>query len=87
MLQKFKTYYQPSPNCIPASEEIIKQYQGKVPSLLIEIWKTTGLGKYNDGIIELINPQDFESNLWTWLGREVENYVPFAITGFGELFY
>jgi hypothetical protein len=38
-------------------------------------------------LIELINPKDFEPNLWTWLGREVENYVPFAISGFGELFY
>jgi hypothetical protein len=87
MLEKFKNHYQPSGECVFASEEIIKQYQNKVPDLLIEIWKTTGFGKYNDGIIELVNPKDYEPSLWTWLGKEVEHYVPFAITGFGELFY
>ena len=87
MLEKFKNYYQPSSNCVTASEEIIKQYEGKVPDLLIDIWKTFGIGKYNGGLIELISPKDFEPNLWTWLGKEVTDYVPFAITGFGELLY
>jgi hypothetical protein len=87
MLEKFKNYYQPSSNCVIVSELMIKEYEGKVPNLLIDIWKTTGIGKYNDGLIELINPKDFEPNLWIWLGKEFTNYVPFAITGFGELFY
>ncbi|MDR7212336.1 T6SS immunity protein Tdi1 domain-containing protein [Flavobacterium piscis] len=87
MLEKFKNRYQPSSNCIFPSEEIIKEYKNKVPDLLIEIWRTTGLGKYNEGIIELINPKDYEASLWIWLGKQVLNYVPFAISGFGELFY
>nr|WP_294859854.1 T6SS immunity protein Tdi1 domain-containing protein [uncultured Fluviicola sp.] len=87
MLKNFETVYQPDADCEPASEEMIKQYENKVPGSLIEIWKTSGLGKYNDGLIEFVNPADFEDNLWTWLGREVPNYVPFAISGFGELFY
>lgn len=87
MLEKFKLNYLPDENCTPASAEIIERYQQKVPESLIEIWKTSGFGKYNDGLIEFINPADFEDSLWTWLGREVPNYVPFAISGFGELFY
>jgi len=87
MLENFNTYFQPAADCIPASQAVIDLYQEKVPGLLLDLWKTTGLGNYNDGIIELINPQDFEPALWTWLGREVSNYVPIAITGFGELFY
>jgi hypothetical protein len=87
MLENFKTTYQPSSDCKAASEEIIKQYENKVPESLIEIWKTSGFGKYNDGLIEFVNPTDFEDNLWTWLGREVPHYIPFAISGFGELFY
>lgn len=86
-MEKFNHYYKPSSNCVIVSEEFIKQYEGKVPNLLIDIWKTTGIGKYNDGLIELINPKDYEQNLCTWLGKENPNYVPFAITGFGELFY
>lgn len=87
MLENFKSNYQPAEDCTPASAEIIERYQQKIPESLIEIWKTSGLGKYNDGLIELVNPADFEDSLWTWLGREVPNYVPFAISGFGELFY
>jgi hypothetical protein len=87
MLENFKTNYQLTSEPIIPSEEIIQQYQSKVPDFLIEIWKTSGLGKYNDGLIELVNPKEYEPSLWTWLGKEVSNYVPFAITGFGELFY
>jgi len=74
-------------NTSPVSESIIKEYEAKVPEYLIDLWKSNGFGKYNSGLIELVNPKDFEPSLWTWLGGEVENYVPFAISGFGELFY
>ncbi len=87
MLENFKSHYQPDADCSPALEETLKHYENKVPESLIEIWKTSGFGKYNDGLIEFVDPADFENNLWTWLGREVPNYVPFAISGFGELFY
>ena len=87
MPENFNSCYKPNADCIPASAETIQKYENKVPESLIELWKTTGFGKYNDGLIELVNPADFEDNLWTWLGREVPNYVPFAISGFGELFY
>lgn len=87
MIEKFKEHYKVETGNTIVSEELIKKYQKKVPSLLIDIWKTTGFGKYNKGLIELINPEQYENNLWTWLGREVENYTPFAITGFGELLY
>lgn len=87
MIENFKAQYQAEAGNTIASDELIHEYKDKVPDLLIDIWKTTGLGKYNSGIIELVNPKDYEPNLWTWLGREVPNYVPIAITGFGELMY
>jgi hypothetical protein len=87
MLEKFKSYYTPDEGCTPASAETIERYREKVPESLIEIWKTSGFGKYNNGLIEFVNPADFEDSLWTWLGKEVPNYVPFAISAFGELFY
>jgi len=69
------------------STSIIEEYKTKVPEFLLDLWKKDGFGKLHNGLIELINPKDFEPVLWTWLGREVENYVPFAISAFGELFY
>lgn len=87
MLEKFKEHYKVEMDNMRASDELIKKYEDKVPSVLIDIWKTTGFGKYNKGLIEIINPEQYENNLWTWLGKEVENYTPIAITGFGELLY
>lgn len=47
MLKKFKKHYQAEVNNMAAAEGIIKEYKEKIPSLLIDIWKTTGFGKYN----------------------------------------
>lgn len=87
MLEKFKNQYQPEANNIIASQEIIEKYQDRVPAMLIDIWKTTGFGKYNNGLIEIVNPKEYKKTLKTWLGRKMKNYTPFAITAFGELFY
>lgn len=87
MTPKFSDRYKAEAGNTIASEELIQKYKKKVPAFLIDIWKTTGFGKYNKGLIEIVNPTEYENNLWTWLGREVENYTPFAITGFGELLY
>ncbi len=86
-MNQFHSYYKIQENPTPVSEELITEYENKVPHYLINLWKSDGLGKYNAGLIETINPKDFEAVLWTWLGKEVDNYVPFAIMGFGELFY
>lgn len=87
MLEKFNQYYQPDVNNIVASNELISEYECKVPKSLIDIWKSTGLGNYNNGLIELVNPKAYGATLDTWIGKEPDNYIPFAITGFGELFY
>ncbi len=86
-MKKFKEVFKTEGNRTSVSESIIEEYKEKVPQSLIDLWKSDGFGKYNNGLIELVNPKDFETSLWTWLGQEVENYVPFAISGFGELFY
>ena len=85
-MKNFLKSYNPE-NCIKAPAEIIAKYEGKVPDSLIELWKTHGLGKYNNGLLEIVNPDDFNDTLWMYLGREVEYYVPFATSAFGELFY
>lgn len=85
--KKFLKSYKPSRNCIKITPELLEEYKNKVPKSLLNLWKNQGLGKYNKGLIEIVNPKDFEDTLWTFLGKKVENYVPIAITAFGELFY
>ncbi len=87
MMNVFRETFKIQTNAIPAPNSVIKTYKEKVPKLMIDLWTSDGFGKYNDGLFETVNPKDFESVLWTWLGQTVEHYVPFAISGFGELFY
>jgi len=87
MLEKFIKHFKPENDCIKAAPDILAAYKDKIPEELYTLWKVHGFGKYRHGLIEIINPVDFEPSLWTWLGREVDNYVPIAITAFGELFY
>ncbi len=86
-LENFLKIYKAEKDITPVTDEILEEYRNKVPEVLINLWKSNGFGKYNKGLIEIVNPKDFEPVLWTWLGKKAENYVPFAITGFGELFY
>ena len=87
MQSAFHLMYSPAIDCTPAPEDVIAQYQSVAPASLIEIWRTTGLGKYRNGLIEFVNPNEFKPNLITWLGKDQPHYIPFAITGFGELLY
>jgi hypothetical protein len=73
--------------CTLATQDILDKYAGKIPEDLFELWEQQGFGKYNDGLLELINPEDFNPTLWTWLGKEFDNYVPIAMSAYGDLFY
>ena len=85
-MERFLENYPPF-NCNPAAPELLKKYADKLPQPLLDLWKNVGLGKYKQGLIEIINPEDYEDALWTYLGKEVEYYVPIAINAFGDLFY
>ncbi len=85
-LTHFLEKYHPTHTDV-AGEELVDRYAHILPSSVIDLWRTSGLGKYNDGLIEIINPDDFQDDLERTLGRKASNYVPVAISGFGELFY
>ena len=87
MSENFSSLFPASYNCTVAPDALIDKYSAKLPAYLIDLWKSSGLGKYRDGLIELVNPEDYEEVLQTWLGKANANYVPFAISAFGELFY
>ncbi|WP_262695648.1 hypothetical protein [Aureibaculum marinum] len=35
-------------------------------SVMIDLWKYDGFGKYNNGIIEMINSKYYKPIYWTW---------------------
>ena len=86
-MASFSSTFEASSDCIKVSEDLLSVYTPKIPNSLLDIWRNSGFGKYGNGIIELINPKEYESLLWTSIGKKADNYVPFAISAFGELFY
>lgn len=64
-----------------------QKFKEQVPDALIELWEECGLGKYGEGLIELIDPDQYRATLRTWLGKETPNYTPIALSAFGDLFY
>lgn len=62
-MENFKEIYKIQTNASPVSEAILQKYSSKVPAYMLNLWKENGFGKYNDGLIELINPEEFEAML------------------------
>ena len=46
-----------------------------------------GFGNYGNGIVKLIDPEEYMNGLYTWLGGRDFSKIPFMMTGFGDLYY
>lgn len=86
-MASFDSYFKPDKPRQSVDTTILKEFEHLVPKELRQLWQRDGFGTYNQGLLQLINPKDYAPMLNLWLGKEVPNYLPFAITGFGELMY
>ncbi|SES69300.1 GAD-like domain-containing protein [Pseudomonas graminis] len=68
----------------------IERYRGKLPDLLLEYWAEHGWCGYGDGIFWIVNPQDYEGVVASWIGNtELEkhdSYHVIARSAFGDLY-
>ena len=88
-LQQFIDTHTPGENLQQASAELVARYRRHLPASLMELWQTHGFGFYGDGLIQLINPEQYQDNLWGWLMYDEEDMsrLPIALTAFGDIFY
>ena len=87
-LETFIATHKPSPKNTRASAETIAFYRGVLLDSLLELWQTTGFGFYGDGLIQVINPDDYKEILWAWLLRDEDmTRLPIALSAFGDIFY
>jgi hypothetical protein len=87
-LQNFLAHYTPT-QTQPAAPALIEAYRDLLPDALLELWRTAGIGQYNDGLLSVIDPERYKDLLWGWLMREEEDpsRLPIAISAFGTIFY
>jgi hypothetical protein len=68
----------------------LDRYKGFAPDLLLEHWRTKGLGLSHRGLLQFCDPEDHVFALDTVLGEDAElrpsESMVYAYTAFGELF-
>jgi len=68
----------------------IQRYQGILPNQLLEYWREHGWCGYGDGIFWMVNPQDYDSVVESWLEgtklANVDKYHVIARSAFGDLY-
>ena len=80
--------FEPSEDLTRPSEHILGACRSAgFPESLIYLMEKYGFGNYGNGIVKLIDPEDYLNSLYTWLGRQDFSKIPFMMTGFGDIFY
>ena len=73
---------------VPTSS--IEHYKGKLPNQLLEYWAEHGWCGYGDGIFWIVNPQEHDGVVASWLeGTKFETFDTYhliARSAFGDLF-
>ncbi|MDB5995383.1 MAG: glutamyl-tRNA amidotransferase [Pseudomonas sp.] len=73
---------------VPATS--IERYRGKLPNLLLKYWAEHGWCGYGDGIFWIVNPQEYEGVVASWIGgtkfEERDTYHLIARSAFGDLY-
>ena len=78
------TYHEPVP------QEAIDKYKGILPSLLLSYWRHEGWNGYSNGMLWIVNPDNYAGNLEKWLENtdlsKRDKYYVFARNSFGNLY-
>ncbi|WP_268800130.1 GAD-like domain-containing protein [Pseudomonas huanghezhanensis] len=73
---------------VPASS--LERYRGKLPNQLLEYWAEHGWCGYGNGIFWLVNPQEYEGVVASWIEgtklEERDTYHLIARGAFGDLY-
>ncbi|TVL15386.1 GAD-like domain-containing protein [Shewanella algae] len=88
LLQSFIDHLPPGADIKSVSAPTLAKYHNHLPECLLELWQQHGFGHYGDGLIQLIDPDEYLDNLWGWLMLDEDmSRIPFAISCFGDIFY
>ncbi|MCG3472295.1 hypothetical protein L7750_18520 [Xenorhabdus bovienii] len=74
----------------PVPTESIKKWQEKLSRQLLYYWKTEGWNSYQDGVFNIVNPDDYKDIVDMWLEdtpfESTDTYHAIARSGFGKLY-
>ena len=71
----------------PVDADIISKYSGIVPEQLIILWQEAGWGIFCDGMVRLVNPEEYQGFVNEYFHKDHNEAVtPFMVTAFGDIF-
>ena len=65
-------------------QEVINKYKNLLPKELINIWETMGFGIYEEGFLQLVNPDEYEF-VFEYVDKLLEPSIIWAVTALGDL--
>jgi hypothetical protein len=65
-------------------QALINKYKGVLPDELITVWKTMGFGIYEDGFIQLVNPDEYNF-VFDYVDKLLEPSIVWAVTALGDI--
>jgi hypothetical protein len=65
-------------------KEMINKYKGILPEELIIIWETMGFGIYENGFIQIINPDEYDF-VFNYVDKLLEPSIVWATTALGDI--
>ncbi|WP_118186163.1 GAD-like domain-containing protein [Paraburkholderia phosphatilytica] len=75
---------------IDAPESSIGKWSGKLPDRILEFWKDEGWSAYADGLLWIVDPDDYEDIVDEWLDGsgldQIDAFHAIARTAFGKLY-
>lgn len=66
------------------SQEVILKYKNIAPKELITIWEDMGFGIYEDGFLQLVNPEEYDF-VFTYIDKQLEPAFVIGITAMGDI--
>jgi hypothetical protein len=64
--------------------ELIRKYNGLLPEKLITLWETMGFGIFEDGFLQLVNPDEYEF-VFDYVDKMLEPSIVWAVTALGDI--
>ena len=87
LFSHFLNNFPPDNNRTALSEKKEGSLISILPTELREFYSAYGTGGFGNGIIRLIDPDEYADTLYRWLGRNDSSKAPFMMTAFGDMIY
>lgn len=86
VLSNFLNLYPPSSALQAPSADLLQRMQGVLPEEILNFWQMYGFGSYGNGIIKVVNPDDYQETFDKWVDSDAVQ-IPLFVTAFGNVIY